>query len=142
MDADWTRGPDGRANTSDLFNEMVRELADRAKRLCVGDDVTSFAAAYVAHLAHRRKMRPADLDAQRNEPPAAAPRATTDATNPLLTIEEVARAIPGGRGSIKTVRGWVADGRLKSIKVGRHRLVRRRDLADFLGLSPSELAFL
>lgn len=47
----------------------------------------------------------------------------------LLTLGEVATMC---RTVISTARWWVHIGKLKSIKVGRRRLVRRVDLDAFL----------
>lgn len=54
----------------------------------------------------------------------------------LLTITEVASLT---RAPIATVRHWIAVGKLRSLRPGRRRLVRRADLAAFLGVSPDEL---
>jgi excisionase family DNA binding protein len=47
----------------------------------------------------------------------------------LLLIAEVANEL---RTSISTVRHWISKGRLRSIRPGRLRLVRRSDLERFL----------
>lgn len=47
----------------------------------------------------------------------------------LLLIEEVAEET---RASMSTVRFWIAEGKLASVKPGRRRLVRRKDLDAFL----------
>lgn len=57
----------------------------------------------------------------------------------LLTIDDVVANVPGGRGSRSTVYGWIASGQLPATKVGRHRVVRRADLAAFLGIAPGEV---
>lgn len=62
---------------------------------------------------------------------------TTNAPS-LLTILEAAQA---ARTTPSTVRHWLAIGRLASVKPGRRRLIRRTDLATFLGLLPGELSF-
>ncbi|MDD9941271.1 MAG: helix-turn-helix domain-containing protein [Myxococcales bacterium] len=51
----------------------------------------------------------------------------------LLLLDEVARIC---RVSLNTVRFWVQQGRLPSIRPGRRRLVRRSALDAFLGESP------
>jgi excisionase family DNA binding protein len=51
----------------------------------------------------------------------------------LLLLDEVAREC---RTTIGTVRHWVATGRLKSVRPGRRRLVRRTDLDRFLESTP------
>lgn len=55
----------------------------------------------------------------------------------LLTIAEAAET---ARTSPSTVRHWLAVGRLASVKPGRRRLIRRADLAAFLGTAADELA--
>jgi len=47
----------------------------------------------------------------------------------LLKIDEVAEAC---RTSTSTVRWWIGQGRLRSLKVGRRRLVYASDLTAFL----------
>lgn len=47
----------------------------------------------------------------------------------LLTVPEVAAV---ARAPVTSVRGWLADGRLKSIRPGRRRLVPREELERFL----------
>lgn len=59
----------------------------------------------------------------------AAP-ASLDRLPRLLTIPEVARAT---RAPESTVRHWLSERRLASVKVGRRRLVREADLLEFLG---------
>lgn len=48
----------------------------------------------------------------------------------LLLLVEVAEI---ARVSIETVRYWIKQGKLPSIRPGRRRLVRRADLETFLG---------
>ena len=55
---------------------------------------------------------------------------------PVLSIEEVAENT--GR-SASTVRWWIHVGLLQSVKLGRRRMIRRTDLAKFIGCEPSEL---
>jgi len=55
-------------------------------------------------------------------------------TGNLLLLEEVAREC---RTSVSTVRYWIQSGRLPSIRPGRRRLVRRRDLERFLECEPA-----
>ncbi len=55
----------------------------------------------------------------------------------LLTIAESAAI---ARTSASTVRHWLATGRLRSIKPGRRRLIRRGDLALLLGTPHEDLA--
>lgn len=65
---------------------------------------------------------------------------TSKAKRPaLMTVEDVIANVPGGRGSKSTVHGWIAKGVLPSVKVGRHRLVRRADAAAFFGIAPEDL---
>jgi excisionase family DNA binding protein len=47
----------------------------------------------------------------------------------LLILEEVAELT---RARLETVRAWIKQGRLRSIRPGRRRLVRRQDLEAFL----------
>ena len=66
--------------------------------------------------------------------------ATTKSKRPaLLSISDVLANLPAGRGSVSTVHGWIASGRLPSVKVGRGRFVRRADLAAFLGIAPEDV---
>jgi excisionase family DNA binding protein len=50
-------------------------------------------------------------------------------THELMFVEEVAETC---RAPVGTVRHWLRDGRLKSFRLGRRRLVRRADLNTFL----------
>lgn len=50
-------------------------------------------------------------------------------TNELLLLEEVAAEV---RAPLSSVRFWVATGKLRSLRPGRRRLVRRLDLDLFL----------
>jgi len=54
----------------------------------------------------------------------------------LLTLDECADA---ARAPQRSVRGWIADGRLKANRAARRVLVRRVDLAAFLGVEVSDL---
>lgn len=47
----------------------------------------------------------------------------------LMFIPEVAQAC---RAPVATVRSWLRDGRLRSFRLGRKRLIRREDLEAFL----------
>ena len=47
----------------------------------------------------------------------------------LLILEEVAELT---RAKLETVRFWIKQGRLRSLRPGRRRLVRRQDLEAFL----------
>jgi excisionase family DNA binding protein len=47
----------------------------------------------------------------------------------LLLVDEVADI---ARVSVETVRYWIKQGKLPSIRPGRRRLVRRQDLEAFL----------
>lgn len=47
----------------------------------------------------------------------------------LLTLEEVADIC---RTSLETVRYWVRMRELKSVKLGRHRVVKRSDLLRYI----------
>ncbi|MEQ9073056.1 MAG: helix-turn-helix domain-containing protein [Sandaracinaceae bacterium] len=49
------------------------------------------------------------------------------------------RNLPSDTGSAATIRRWIHTKQLPSVKVGKRRLVRRRDLAEFLGVDPSEI---
>lgn len=51
----------------------------------------------------------------------------------LLFLEDVATIT---KASISTVRWWVQEATLPSVKVGRRRMVRRRDLDAFIGGKP------
>jgi excisionase family DNA binding protein len=53
----------------------------------------------------------------------------TEKPHELLLLEEVAREC---RAPLASVRHWIASGRLRSIRPGRRRLVRREDLDRFL----------
>ncbi len=44
----------------------------------------------------------------------------------LMTLPEVAAVM---RAPLSTIRGWIATGKLPSVKFGRHRLVDRKALA-------------
>jgi excisionase family DNA binding protein len=54
----------------------------------------------------------------------------------LMFVEEVAEAC---RAPVGTVRHWLRDGRLKSFRLGRRRLVRRTDLDRFMRAALKEL---
>lgn len=62
---------------------------------------------------------------------ATGERTVTDVTKPgdLLFLEEVAVV---ARAKLETVRFWIKQGKLRSIRPGRRRLVRREDLEAFL----------
>jgi excisionase family DNA binding protein len=47
----------------------------------------------------------------------------------LLLLDEVAQI---ARVSVETVRYWIKQGKLRSIRPGRRRLIRRQDLETFL----------
>ena len=53
----------------------------------------------------------------------------------LLTLSEVARTL---QASLLTVRGWIREGKLSSVKVGRFRRVGREDLKRFIERGRSE----
>lgn len=53
----------------------------------------------------------------------------------LLLLEEVARE---ARVSLSTVRFWIGAGKLRSVRPGRRRLVRRSDFEAFLTGSASK----
>lgn len=55
----------------------------------------------------------------------------------FLTLVEVAEI---SRAPLQSVRHWIAEGRLASIRPGRLRLVRRVDLAKFLGVEIGDLS--
>ncbi len=52
----------------------------------------------------------------------------------LLLVDEVAARC---RTSVSTVRFWIQTGKLRSVRPGRRRLVRRGDLERFLEGAPS-----
>lgn len=54
----------------------------------------------------------------------------------LLILPEVSHI---SRAPLRSVRGWTASGALPSRRVGRRVLVRRADLAMFLGVPISEI---
>lgn len=62
---------------------------------------------------------------------ATGERTVTDVTKPgdLLFLGEVAVV---SRAKLETVRFWIKQGKLRSIRPGRRRLVRREDLEAFL----------
>lgn len=62
-----------------------------------------------------------------------------DERSPLVSIDGVLRNLPSDTGSASTVYDWIRSGKLPSVKVGKRRMVRRRDLAAFLGVEPSEI---
>lgn len=47
----------------------------------------------------------------------------------LLLLEDVARVV---RASLGTVRFWIATGKLRSFRLGRRRVVYRRELDRFI----------
>jgi excisionase family DNA binding protein len=59
--------------------------------------------------------------------------------SPYVSVATVAATLPPDTRSESTVRQWIADGRLPSIRIGRRRLVRREDAAEFLGIGVNEL---
>jgi len=61
---------------------------------------------------------------------------TRSAAPALLTIDEAADA---ARTAARSVRGWIADGRLRAQRPGRRVLIRRADLALFLGVDAADL---
>jgi excisionase family DNA binding protein len=50
----------------------------------------------------------------------------------LLTVEQIAAATSS---PVSSVRSWIYSGRLRSLKVGRRRLVAEPALEAFLGLT-------
>jgi len=56
---------------------------------------------------------------------------TTAIDRELLLLPEAADL---ARVSVETVRHWLKGGKLRSVRPGRRRLIRRRDLEVFLGL--------
>jgi len=56
-------------------------------------------------------------------------RRRTDASDPLLTVDQVADHC---NVSTRTVRRWIKDGDLASIRLGRLKRVRPRDLDRLL----------
>lgn len=61
--------------------------------------------------------------------PAARSVESVGAENDLLLLDEVAGIC---RVTIDTVRHWIQIGKLRSLRPGRRRLVRRVDLDSFL----------
>ena len=59
--------------------------------------------------------------------------------SPYVSIATIAATLPADTRSDSTVRQWIADGRLPSIRIGRRRLIRRDDAAKFLGIGVHEL---
>ncbi len=59
--------------------------------------------------------------------------------SPYVTLATILASLPPDARSMSTARGWLADGRLPSTKIGKRRLIRRDDAAKFLGIDPSEL---
>lgn len=55
----------------------------------------------------------------------------------VFSLEECAARVPGA--SVSSLRHLVASGKLKATRPGRRVLVRRVDLAAFLGVTPDEL---
>lgn len=49
--------------------------------------------------------------------------------SPFLFLSEVSEYT---RAPLSTVRHWIATGRLPSVRLGKHRLVRREDLDAFI----------
>lgn len=86
----------------------------------------------MSHLATLR----ADLVALIESEVRTALRATHRRAPALLTIEEVSEA---SRAPVGSVRDWIADGRLRASRPGKRVLVRRVDLAAFLGVEESDL---
>jgi excisionase family DNA binding protein len=58
---------------------------------------------------------------------------------PLLSTAQVLNNLPEGARSVSSVYGWIGSGKLPSVKIGKRRFIRRRDLAEFLGLTEDEL---
>ena len=56
-------------------------------------------------------------------------RRQTDASDPLLTVDQVADRC---QVSTRTVRRWITDGDLAFIRLGRLVRIRERDLDRFL----------
>jgi len=54
----------------------------------------------------------------------------------LMTLEEGSES---GRHPVRTLRMWIADGRLRATRPGRRVLIRRADLAACLGVPESDL---
>lgn len=62
--------------------------------------------------------------------PASTKRpAPAQGDHEFLFLEEVAAYC---RAPVGSVRHWIAEGRLRSVKYGRRRMVRRDDLQKFL----------
>ena len=58
--------------------------------------------------------------------------------SPFVTPQTIAATLPPDSSSLSTVRTWIGDGRLPSVKIGKRRLVKRADAAAFLGIGPDD----
>lgn len=85
--------------------------------------------------ASNHTVNPEQSKAQIDAPPKRVESAPKS-QHALLTLEEAAEL---ARAPIGSVRHWIATGRLASVRPGRRRLVRRTDLANLLGVAPSDL---
>jgi excisionase family DNA binding protein len=56
---------------------------------------------------------------------------------PLLTTDEVATLL---RIDVRTVRRWIGDGQVESVKVGAQYRIPRRSLERFIGATIEQLA--
>lgn len=63
----WTMGPEGHFNTSEMFLEIVGSVAEVMKSHRLGDNVESMARLIVAHLAHQHGLAPRLVD---HKPPS------------------------------------------------------------------------
>lgn len=59
----------------------------------------------------------------------------TDTATEYLLLDEIATAL---RAPLSSVRHWISTGKLRSIRPGRRRLVRRADLDRFLAARADE----
>jgi excisionase family DNA binding protein len=61
-------------------------------------------------------------------PPLRSPH-TTEETQSLLSVDELARELSVGR---TTAYALCWEGQIPSMKIGRRRLIRRADVAEFI----------
>lgn len=62
---------------------------------------------------------------------------STTIKSPLLTLAQCAAI---AQTPLSSIRFWCATGKLKSVRPGRLRLVRRSDLAEFLNVPLEDIA--
>ncbi len=59
---DWTRGSDGRSNSSELFYSVIKTVEDILNGHRIGDSAEYTSRLIVAALAHRRGFGPVGED--------------------------------------------------------------------------------